>query len=181
MWTRWCWSEDPLAFRRSDAGYSRGTAGACGRRSRCVAHSVTGLLCCVCLCVLQLQQVQELIKQFFNGKEPNKSINPDEAVAYGAAVQASILAGHGSEATKDCSSQTHALAYACSFCCVAVLLLSSTLRSVSLVLCATVLLIDVTPLSLGIETAGEIMTVRSLHSSAFSAACVSALQQQRSA
>lgn len=62
------------------------------------------------------------VKNFFNGKEPCKTINPDEAVAYGAAVQASILAGHGGEQTKD------------------------------------VLLIDVTPLSLGIETAGEIMT-----------------------
>ncbi len=70
----------------------------------------------------RIPKVQELIKQFFNGKEPCKSINPDEAVAYGAAVQAAILAGHGSEATKD------------------------------------ILLIDVTPLSLGIETAGEIMT-----------------------
>jgi L1 cell adhesion molecule like protein len=66
--------------------------------------------------------VQELIKNFFNGKEPCKTINPDEAVAYGASVQASILAGHGHESTKD------------------------------------ILLIDVTPLSLGIETAGEMMT-----------------------
>lgn len=70
----------------------------------------------------RIPKVQELIKQFFNGKEPCKSINPDEAVAYGAAVQAAILTGAGSEATKD------------------------------------LLLIDVTPLSLGIETAGEIMT-----------------------
>jgi len=70
----------------------------------------------------RIPKVQQLIKDFFNGKEPCKSINPDEAVAYGAAVQAAILTGQSSEATKD------------------------------------LLLIDVTPLSLGIETAGEIMT-----------------------
>jgi len=70
----------------------------------------------------RIPKVHELIKNFFNGKEPCKSINPDEAVAYGAAVQAAILTGQGSEATKD------------------------------------LLLIDVTPLSLGIETAGEMMT-----------------------
>ena len=70
----------------------------------------------------RIPKVQELLKNFFNGKELNKSINPDEAVAYGAAVQAAILKGHGSEETKD------------------------------------LLLIDVTPLSLGIETAGEMMT-----------------------
>jgi L1 cell adhesion molecule like protein len=70
----------------------------------------------------RIPKVQQLIKDFFNGKEPCKSINPDEAVAYGAAVQAAILTGQSSEATKD------------------------------------LLLIDVTPLSLGIETAGEMMT-----------------------
>lgn len=70
----------------------------------------------------RIPKVQQLITQFFGGKEPCKSINPDEAVAYGAAVQAAILSGNGSEATKD------------------------------------LLLIDVTPLSLGIETAGEMMT-----------------------
>jgi L1 cell adhesion molecule like protein len=70
----------------------------------------------------RIPKVQQLIKDFFNGKEPCRSINPDEAVAYGAAVQAAILGGHGSEATKE------------------------------------LLLIDVTPLSLGIETAGGVMT-----------------------
>jgi len=70
----------------------------------------------------RIPKVQELVKNFFNGKEPCKSINPDEAVAYGAAVQAAILTGVTNETTKD------------------------------------ILLIDVTPLSLGIETAGEVMT-----------------------
>jgi heat shock protein 1/8 len=70
----------------------------------------------------RIPKVQQLIQQFFNGKEPCKSINPDEAVAYGAAVQAAILTGAGNEATKD------------------------------------ILLIDVAPLSLGIETAGQVMT-----------------------
>jgi L1 cell adhesion molecule like protein len=70
----------------------------------------------------RIPKVQQLIKEFFNGKEPCKSINPDEAVAYGAAVQAAILSGEGGEATKD------------------------------------ILLIDVTPLSLGIETAGGVMS-----------------------
>eukprot|EP00463_Aulacantha_scolymantha_P002139 TRINITY_DN27_c0_g1_i1.p1 TRINITY_DN27_c0_g1~~TRINITY_DN27_c0_g1_i1.p1 ORF type:complete len:105 (-),score=20.32 TRINITY_DN27_c0_g1_i1:2-316(-) len=70
----------------------------------------------------RIPKIQSLIKEFFNGKAPCNSINPDEAVAYGAAVQAAILSGHDSEATKD------------------------------------ILLIDVTPLSLGIETAGGVMS-----------------------
>ena len=71
----------------------------------------------------RIPKIQQLISDFFNGKEPSKSINPDEAVAYGAAVQASILAGNKSEKTED------------------------------------LLLLDVAPLSLGLETAGEVMTV----------------------
>ena len=71
----------------------------------------------------RIPKVQELLSEFFNGKELNKSINPDEAVAFGATVQAAILSG------QDKSEKLQEL-----------------------------LLLDVTPLSLGLETAGGVMT-----------------------
>merc|ERR1719420_291800 len=49
----------------------------------------------------RIPKVQSLIKDYFNGKEPNKGINPDEAVAYGAAVQGAVLSGAAADATKD--------------------------------------------------------------------------------
>lgn len=71
----------------------------------------------------RIPKIQSLLKTFFNGKEPARNINPDEAVAYGAAIQGAVLNGHNEDDGL-----------------------------------GNVLLLDVVPLSLGIETAGNIMT-----------------------
>lgn len=70
------------------------------------------LVYCCCWCVLRLNllvmcclscsipKVQQLLKDYFDGKEPSKGVNPDEAVAYGAAVQGGILSGEGGDEVK---------------------------------------------------------------------------------
>lgn len=70
----------------------------------------------------RIPKVRQLVKDFFNGKEPNTGINPDEAVAYGAAVQGGIICGEESKDTEG------------------------------------LVIIDATPLTLGIETVGGVMT-----------------------
>merc|ERR1712079_32169 len=71
----------------------------------------------------RIPKIQQLVKEFFNGKEPSRGVNPDEAVAYGAAVQACILSGGSCGASAD-----------------------------------QMVLLDVNPLSFGIETVGGVMS-----------------------
>jgi len=71
----------------------------------------------------RIPKIQQMLSEFFGGKECNRSINPDEAVAYGATVQAAILSGESGDENLD-----------------------------------KILLLDVAPLSLGLETAGGVMT-----------------------
>ena len=71
----------------------------------------------------RIPKVQQLMQDFFNGKELCKSINPDDVVAYGVVVQATILSSEGNEKVRD------------------------------------LLRLDITPLSLGLEIAGRVMTV----------------------
>uniref|UniRef100_A0A6N2MF39 Uncharacterized protein n=1 Tax=Salix viminalis TaxID=40686 RepID=A0A6N2MF39_SALVM len=70
----------------------------------------------------RIPKVQQLLKDYFNGKEPNKDVNPNEVVAYGDAIQGGILSGEGGDETK------------------------------------YILLLDVAPFTLGIETIGGVMT-----------------------
>ncbi|PON39494.1 Heat shock protein 70 family [Parasponia andersonii] len=76
----------------------------------------------------RIPMVQQLLKEFFDGKEPNKGVNPDEAVAYGAAVQGAIISGEGGD------------------------------YDLFVDLPADMVVIDATSLSLGIETIGGVMT-----------------------
>jgi len=94
----------------------------------------------------RIPRVQQMISEFFNGKEPFKSINPDEAVAYGAAVQASILSHEAHETAAN-------ILYV--FACRPSRMLSDL---VSILFLAFLRLLDVIPLSLGIETAGGMMS-----------------------
>lgn len=102
----------------------------------------------------RIPKIQQLVKEFFNGKEPSRGINPDEAVAYGAAVQAGVLSGEEDTGKSSplysniCFTKPNFLFFFQFFHFLCFFLSPP----------GDVVLLDVCPLTLGIETVGGVMT-----------------------